>query len=134
MIARAVAAALFAFGLACLVQAARGETLSAEQIIVIDGDTIDVAGKRWRLMGFDTPETYYARCAAEMVKGKAATARLVVLIGGAKAIELQPSGRTDRYRRGLGVLRLDGVDVAETMIKEGHARPYHGQRREGWCD
>lgn len=134
MISRVVAAALFAFGLACLVQAARGETLTPEQIVVIDGDTIDVAGKRWRLMGFDAPETYYARCAAEMERGKAAQLRLIVMITTAKRIELEPSGRNDRYRRGLGVLKVDGADVAETMIKEGHARPYHGQRREGWCD
>lgn len=134
MIHRAVAVFLFAFGLACLAQAVRSETLTPEQIVVIDGDTIDVAGKRWRLMGFDTPETYYARCAAEMERGKSAQLRLIVMIAEAKRIELEPSGRNDRYRRGLGVLRIDGVDVAETMINDGHARPYHGQRREGWCE
>lgn len=127
-------AILLCLGLACFVQGARSEPITAEQIVVVDGDTVDVSGKRWRLMGFDTPETYYARCATELEKGKAATLRLVMLIATAKALDLEPSGRNDRYRRGLGVLRIDGTDVAEIMIREGHARAYQGNRREGWCE
>jgi len=29
---------------------------------------------------------------------------------------------------------VDGAPVAETMIAAGHARPYDGGRRQGWCD
>jgi endonuclease YncB( thermonuclease family) len=131
---RLVLSFLIAGGLACFAAAVRAEEISAGSIFVVDGDTISVDGKRWRLMGFDTPETYYAKCDSELVRGKAATEHLATLIGAAKRIDLEPSGRNDRYHRGLGVLKLDGVDVAVIMIMAGHARPYHGKRREGWCD
>ena len=38
--------------------AAVAETISSASIYVIDGDTIDVDGNRFRLVGLDTPETY----------------------------------------------------------------------------
>lgn len=43
------------------------------------------------------------------------------------------TGRRDRYGRVLGAVRVSGRPVAPTMIKEGLARPYGGERREGWC-
>ena len=42
-------------------------------LIVVDGDTIALDGKRYRLLGFDTPETYHARCQAEYDAGIAAS-------------------------------------------------------------
>ena len=30
----------------------------AAAVVAVDGDTVDVDGKRWRLQGFDTPETF----------------------------------------------------------------------------
>lgn len=41
--------------------------------------------------------------------------------------------RLDKYRRSLATLTVNGEDVAAMMIGEGLARPYHGERREGWC-
>ncbi len=112
----------------------KAEPVSRDRIEIVDGDTIRISGESWRLMGFDTPETFYAKCTAERERGDAATKRLGGLIAAAKSIEAIPSGRHDRYRRVLGVLIIDGVDVAETMILEGHARPYQGRVRKGWCD
>jgi len=31
------------------------------------------------------------------------------------------------------VMTVDGRDVAERLVSEGHARPYSGRRREAWC-
>jgi micrococcal nuclease len=101
--------------------------------IVVDGDTIrSPAGVKYRLLGFDAPETFYAKCDGELQLGLKAKARLEQLIasGTARIIE---SGRLDRYRRTLAVLTVDGRDVAATLIGEGLARPYHGERRRGWC-
>jgi hypothetical protein len=53
---------------------------------VVDGDTIDAVvppgrdRRRYRLAGFDTPETYYARCDAERALGDRATRRLQELV------------------------------------------------------
>ena len=56
------------------------ETISPASIYVIDGDTIDVDGNRFRLVGLDTPETYSAQCDYELALDRAAT----VVNGGAK--------------------------------------------------
>ena len=104
---------------------------------VIDGDTVDLTcpGRgtdRARLMGFDTPEISRPGCAAERRLGLAAKARLRQLVTAAGRIDAGYHG-TDRYGRALVVLRLDGRDVAQTLIAEGLAVPYAGGRRIGWC-
>jgi len=105
---------------------------------VIDGDTVrldcpDLAETRGRLLGFDTPEVVSPQCPAEWRKGMAATAYLRGQIWEAGEIEARPRG-TDRYGRLLITLKLDGEDVAERMLASGHARVYHGGKREGWCE
>jgi endonuclease YncB( thermonuclease family) len=47
---------------------------------VLDGDTIRIAGETFRLVGFDTPETYQARCPSESELGNRATFRLRQLV------------------------------------------------------
>ena len=104
---------------------------------VVDGDTVRArcgagAEDRVRLMGFDTPEVFSPGCAAEKARGDAATQALRAMIAEAGRIDFAFQGR-DRYDRRLAVLRLDGRDVAGRMIDAGHARPYGGGRRDGWC-
>lgn len=102
-------------------------------IRVIDGDTIKYRGRSIRLGGFDTPETYYAKCAQEKARGDAATRRLRHLIRTAGRLQLILSGEYGRYGRELGQLLVDGRDVGDVLISEGLARPYSGGRRQGWC-
>ena len=104
---------------------------------VVDGDTVDLdcLGMdrfRARLMGYDTPETYQPRCAAEAIHGQAATRRLRALVADARVIEAQ-LGRWDRYARRLVQLSVDGQDVGTRLIAEGLALPYQGGRRPDWC-
>jgi endonuclease YncB( thermonuclease family) len=103
-------------------------------MLAIDGDTVTYQGKTWRLMGFDTPETFNARCEAEYRLGDVARHRLQQLIDAAKDVRIKDSGKLDKYQRGLGQLLLDGKDVGSILIEENLARPYHGQKRQGWCD
>ena len=40
---------------------------------------------------------------------------------------------TDQFGRALVRLELDGQDVADRMIREGHGRRYGGGPRGSWC-
>ena len=100
---------------------------------VIDGDTVDApTGVRYRLLGYDTPETYRAICDEELALGKRATERLKELLASGE-VQLIESGKTDRYGRSLARLTVDGNDVGQILIGEGLARPYYGGRHQGWC-
>jgi endonuclease YncB( thermonuclease family) len=105
---------------------------------VVDGDTVDLTCRtggtvRARLLGFDTPEITDPGCAAERRLGLRAKARLTALVAAATRLDTRFQG-TDRYGRALVQLRLDGRDVAATLIGEGLAVPYSGGRRISWCE
>lgn len=101
---------------------------------VVDGDTIHTYdGTKYRLLGYDTPETYRAQCAEELALGQQATQRLKELLSLGHA-HLTENGETDHYGRTLAWLTVDGQDVGGILISEGLARPYHGGRRGSWCD
>lgn len=104
--------------------------LALERARVVDGDTIRVDGKAIRIMGLDAPEIR-GRCPAETAAARRARARMAELI--AEGVTLRRHGR-DRYRRSLAIVKDSrGRDVAAVMIREGHARPYGGERRRSWC-
>jgi endonuclease YncB( thermonuclease family) len=107
--------------------------LAIATFIIVDGDTIKAPfGVTYRLLGFDTPETRFARCDAERELGLAAKDRLeeLLTIGEVRVLE---SGKLDRYGRTLASVTVNGRDVGEILIGEGLARPYQGGRRGSWC-
>lgn len=109
------------------------DRVSPSQLTIVDGDTVRLSGQSIRLVGFDTPETYRARCNNERTLGNAATKRLRDLLARASTIELVYLRRKDRYGRNLARLMLDGRDVADIMVEEGFARRYSGGQRWSWC-
>lgn len=108
-----------------------GQPPSPQACAVVDGDTIHCGEQRVRLAGLDAPELR-ARCEEEARLAQAATERLRGLVEG--GVTLHQTGQ-DRYGRVLAVVRnRRGEDVAEVLIRDGLARPYHGRGpREGWC-
>ena len=105
---------------------------------VTDGDTVRLRCASGpdgpaRLTGFDTPELFSPGCAAEYAAALRAKWHLRRLIWEAETLTLRREGQ-DRYGRQLVALTLDGRPVARTMIEAGHARPYAGGARHGWCD
>lgn len=105
---------------------------AAGSITVVDGDTVKVDGSTYRLLGFDTPETFYARCLVELELGRKATLRLEELLA-AGTWRIDDTGRTDKFRRRLGRLFIGDRDVADIMVEAGLARRYEGKKRAGWC-
>jgi endonuclease YncB( thermonuclease family) len=100
-------------------------------LYIMDADTIRCDQETIRLMDFDAPETYRAKCEREAAMGYEAKARLGELLRGSDLTIRRH--RIDKYGRRLGRLYVDGVAVADVMTRELLARPYHGGRREPWC-
>jgi hypothetical protein len=65
----AIAALIVIGGFLPKVTGARSvKAISAADLRVIDGDTVFISGKRYRLVGFDTPETMRAKCDSERAR------------------------------------------------------------------
>lgn len=110
----------------------RTRLLPAE-IHVIDGDTIAVGGQRYRLTGYDTPETYQARCDREKALGDRATKRLRTLVRSRRPVELLVARGRDKFGRRLARLLVGSRDVGDILVAEGLARRFDAGQREGWC-
>jgi endonuclease YncB( thermonuclease family) len=117
-------------------------------IVAIDGDTVLMNRDEYRLVGFDTPETgHRAKCESERILGEKARARLQQIIKAGKAaltpvrcacLPWMQGSRSCNNGRFCAILKVNGVDVATTLIKEGLARPfvcgkYSCPRRQRWC-
>lgn len=107
--------------------------LDASEVFVVDGDTLDHGEDRYRLVGFDTPETFRAQCDAEKTQGLKAKVRLTEIIRTVGQVELVIEPERDRYGRFLAVARAGDRDVGPVLISEGLARPYNGGERQPWC-
>lgn len=103
--------------------------LATEPIVgrasVIDGDTLEIRGTRFRLHGVDAPESSQPctdakgkvwRCGAE------AANRLSDRIGAAN-ISCAEKDR-DRYGRVVAVCTLKGEELNRWLVREGHALAY----------
>src|SRR5688500_8179297 len=91
---------------------------------IIDGDTLQVAGRRIRLFGIDAPEASQKcdRNGERWACGEAAAERLGALIGGA-AIQCN-GAEVDQYGRLLAVCYVAGVDLNKTMVAQGWATAF----------
>lgn len=109
------------------------KVLRASEVVAVDGDTIDHGDDRYRLIGFDTPETYRPQCDAEKALGLKAKDRLTDLVHTAGQIKLVIQPELDKHDRFLAFGRVDGQNVGDILISEGLARPYSGGKRQSWC-
>lgn len=110
----------------------------AQPIAVIDGDTVERGGERWRIAGLDAPEIHSARCPEERQRGILAAARLIALLD-QRAGRLVDTGKRGKYGRRLGRLVIGWPsqgeeDWAAIAIREGLAVAWDGKgRRHDWC-
>lgn len=99
---------------------------------VVDGDTLDIAGIRYRIADIDTPEVHSPACPAEKQLADRATLRLLELVN-AGPFELLPVDRDeDRYGRKLRILAREGRSLGDTLIAERLAHVWDG-RKHPWC-
>lgn len=122
--------------------------LSARVTEVVDGDTLAVRVSIWldqevttrvRVDGIDTPESRSA-CAEEKRMAQAAKEKLATLVAAATEGRGDSTIRLydvehDKYggRVRARVTLADGADLAQAMIRTGHARAYQGGKRQPWC-
>ena len=88
---------------------------------VLDGDTIEIEGKRIRLFGIDAPEASQLcyRGAESWACGEAATGALRGLISDS---ELSCRGHEiDQFGRLVAVCTIDGMDLGKLMVAQGWA-------------
>lgn len=111
-----------------------------ELIKVIDGDTVDILVDlgfnllhkiRVRLDGINTPEsrTSDLREKAEGLRAKKFTKNF--LEGNAISIFTMKTGKYGRY---LARLKVNGVDLADSLLGAELAREYHGEKRKSWFE
>jgi len=98
---------------------------------IIDGDTIDVAGKRIRLFGIDAPETKQTcRDGSNVVYlcGQAAAKALREMVQG-NNVRCEPRD-VDRYRRIVAVCWAGDTNINERMVRDGWAIAYRQFSKE----
>jgi len=96
----------------------------ANDVRIVDGDTLVLAGQRHRVFGIDAPEATAVCNGADgrfWPCGRAATARLAALSAAAPLDCRREPGQQDRYGRLISRCRAGGQDVAEVLVREGLA-------------
>ena len=118
-VARGFAVVLLAWAAACPLWASAAEPVVG-RASVIDGDTLDIRGQRFRLQGVDTPESAQL-CqdgkGKEYRCGQVAANALADKIGAAN-VACEPI-ETDKYGRTVAVCRLGGLDLNGWLVEQG---------------
>ena len=108
---------------------------------VYDADTFrvdisgwpDIVGKNIpiRVNGVDAAEIR-GKCTIEKELARAARDYTKTMLQNGRIIELRNIQR-GKYFRLLADVYVDGISLSEALILSGHARPYDGGTRQGWC-
>lgn len=112
------------FVLRCLVAVLlmSGSAVAAD-VLVIDGDTIELGGVRYGIHGIDAPEPGQ-QCAriggGTWNCGAAAIVALEQVVFSATEIACD-AGELDGFGRTIAVCRADGVDIGQTLVRHGAA-------------
>ena len=92
---------------------------------VIDGDTIEVQGTRYRLLGIDAPERGQPCTNAEGKSfdcGEVARRGLETIIGGRDVT--CAADTIDIYKRPVAICSSDGTDLGKSLVVQGLAVPF----------
>ena len=105
-------------------------TSFADNLKVIDGDTIKINGERIRFSGIDAPETNYLGkkqlCYLNEVKifcGKLSTEKLIEKIGN-NSVSCEREKNKDRYGRTVAECFVNGESLSKFLVRTGYAFDY----------
>ena len=98
------------------------DSTPAAYIRVIDADTVDVDGVRWRLHGIDAPEARQS-CRAWGLTWDCGAAATEALRSRTADMNCEGS-ETDRYGRSIGVCSSGGEDLNAWLVANGWALAY----------
>lgn len=113
--------ALIAGAMLCLLSGSDALAFSGNAVTIFDGDTIEVlnndggAPVRVRLASIDAPEK-------DQPFGTAARTALANLVHG-QQVDVQDDGK-DRYKRTIGLVTVNGLNVNAEMVRRGLAWAY----------
>lgn len=135
---------IFTIFLACSVASSTSfaQSYNWEVKRVVDGDTIEVVSTMLptelklfvRVNGVDTPEKgSRAKCPEERALSEKATNYTKKVIKTARSITFSKI-KWDKYGgRVLADVSIDGNSLSDSLVKQGLARVYHGEKKQGWC-
>lgn len=129
--------------LCCNLQAQIPEQHDWKVTRVLDGDTVEVQvgflprelGDRLflRIWGVDTPEKgWRAKSEHENQMGLAASEFTKNKVQNAKDVKITIISWDKFGGRVLGDLILDGESLRESLLKNGYARQYYGDKKQNW--
>lgn len=107
-----------------------GPAYGQASVIVLDGDTIKIAGVNYRLHGIDAPEKtqHCQKDGVDWLCGQEAAAFLRGLIRG-RTVQCIEKDR-DRYGRVVAVCSAGGADLNRAMVRAGLAWAYLAYSRD----
>lgn len=118
-------------------------TLVLPIVGVYDGDTVQTQiplppplnKVSVRVLGVDTPERgWRAECEHEQLLAAMAREHVQALADRRPVMHVD-GFKWDKYGGRIdGNVTIDGVDVAQSLIAAGLARPYDGGARASWCE
>lgn len=97
---------------------------------VIDGDTFEIRDERIRLFGIDAPELgqpWWDEAGRQQDAGLSAKEALAELVEGRRlAVKVL---REDKYDRSVAIVKVDGQDIARSLVSQGFAFASPGSSR-----
>lgn len=97
---------------------------------IIDGDTLEIRGERIRLFAIDAPELgqpWWDQEGREEDAGQSAKDALAALVEGRRlSVKVL---REDQYRRSIAIVKVDGRDIARSLVSQGWAFASPGSKR-----
>lgn len=141
-VSRNIWAMLFVYTLSTQSQAR--EFYSWDYLYVHDGDTVMFRAP-WvpqpikpiigiRLNGLDSAEYGgRAQCLEERERAERTKQFVIAAMTTAKKIQVTIKAWDKYGGRILGDVILDGRSLSQQLLDLGYARPYHGEKKQGWC-
>jgi endonuclease YncB( thermonuclease family) len=103
------------------------------QVTVLEADALVVDGRPVRLSNANAPQLApQANCWGEGVSARQARDTVQGLVAEAREVAVTPTGGMDDHGRAFSRVAVNGVDLGETLLKDGlAARP--GEAQFDWC-